>query len=336
MSTTLIGNKNKPTRWFVTQEMYIEDEDTGEEVSVAVEGEGIDECSLVGYAFTAPKSSSGTKVEVGYYYRKPNSEWWEYCYDIDIPSFYPVVFACDSDWKVTECLNSSIVEINVAGTPNGWKIKTINLKREIQKGENLYFGFYSEIYPYTWNDEKTIQGECTFAYFDSTSLYRKYKNDVTKILLSTELPSTMQFVSVDEKCCAYLEYENEIEATDYKISICDYSEINSSFYCRRLLQRIFCEYQEPEIKFSKRQFLIKRTNEKYIPDDFMKRKTQIKKTIQSGMEVFTRSWLSRLFFRTIVSTTSFWDWLKGKIREANNVVTFFCPIDFEIEMECKI
>ena len=46
--------------------------------------------------------------------------------------------------------------------------------------------------------------------------------------------------------------------------------------------------------------------------------------------------VSRLFFRTVQTVMSFWDWLRGKIREANNVVTFFCSIDLEIKLECKI
>ena len=44
----------------------------------------------------------------------------------------------------------------------------------------------------------------------------------------------------------------------------------------------------------------------------------------------------RLFFRTVQTVMTFWDWQRGKIREANNVVTFFCPIHLEIEMECRI
>ena len=45
---------------------------------------------------------------------------------------------------------------------------------------------------------------------------------------------------------------------------------------------------------------------------------------------------SRLFFRTVQTVMNFWDWLRGKIREANNVVSLFCPVHLEIELECKI
>ena len=54
------------------------------------------------------------------------------------------------------------------------------------------------------------------------------------------------------------------------------------------------------------------------------------------VEVSALPFASRLFFQTVQTVMSLWDWIRGKIREANNVVTFFCPIDLEIEMECKI
>lgn len=45
---------------------------------------------------------------------------------------------------------------------------------------------------------------------------------------------------------------------------------------------------------------------------------------------------SRLFFRAVATVMTVWDWLRGKIREANNVVSFFCPVDLEIQVTCKI
>lgn len=54
------------------------------------------------------------------------------------------------------------------------------------------------------------------------------------------------------------------------------------------------------------------------------------------IEIQALSFASRIFFRTVQTVMSFWDWLRGKIREANNVVTFFCPVDLEINFRCKI
>ena len=60
------------------------------------------------------------------------------------------------------------------------------------------------------------------------------------------------------------------------------------------------------------------------------------RSADSEIDFTARPFASRLFFRTVKTVISFWDWLRGKIREANNVVTFFCPIDLEINLECKI
>ena len=53
------------------------------------------------------------------------------------------------------------------------------------------------------------------------------------------------------------------------------------------------------------------------------------------VEIAALPFASRLFFRAIQTVMGFWDWIRGKIREANNVVTLFCPISTEIELECR-
>ena len=66
------------------------------------------------------------------------------------------------------------------------------------------------------------------------------------------------------------------------------------------------------------------------------RKQVLFRSAESESNFTARPFASRLFFRTVQTVMSFWDWLRGKIREANNVVTFFCPIDLDITMECRI
>ena len=66
------------------------------------------------------------------------------------------------------------------------------------------------------------------------------------------------------------------------------------------------------------------------------RKQVLFRSAESESDFSARPFASRLFFRTVQTVMNFWDWLRGKIREANNVVTFFCPIDLEINFECKI
>ena len=66
------------------------------------------------------------------------------------------------------------------------------------------------------------------------------------------------------------------------------------------------------------------------------RKQVLFRSAESQSDFTARPFASRLFFRTVQTVMSMWDWIRGKIREANNVVTFFCPIHLEIEMECRI
>lgn len=66
------------------------------------------------------------------------------------------------------------------------------------------------------------------------------------------------------------------------------------------------------------------------------RKQILFRSMMSESDFTARPFASRLFFRTVQSVASFWDWLRGKIREANNVKSFYCPIWTEIEMECHI
>lgn len=106
-----------------------------------------------------------------------------------------------------------------------------------------------------------------------------------------------------------------------------------------------------------RDLLIMRSQiEEITSSDFMSNKSVFKRIQENIAETFcnvtrlgvsfrntsdeliveAKPFASRLFYRMCSSVTSFWDWLKGKIRETNNVVTFFCPVDFELDIECKL
>ena len=60
------------------------------------------------------------------------------------------------------------------------------------------------------------------------------------------------------------------------------------------------------------------------------------RSFEDELSVDTLPFASRLFYRVVESFMSFWDWLRGKIREANNVLTLYCPIVDEITFDCKI
>lgn len=93
-----------------------------------------------------------------------------------------------------------------------------------------------------------------------------------------------------------------------------------------------------------------------LPTDFLERTADYKRTNKTTPEINTlterktqtyRSNVdsvlfsvfvipSRIFYRTVQTIVSFWDWIRGKIRETNNIVSFFCPVDLEIKLECKV
>ena len=52
-------------------------------------------------------------------------------------------------------------------------------------------------------------------------------------------------------------------------------------------------------------------------------------------EIEARPFASRIFYRAVETVMSFWDWLKGKIREANYVVNFFTPVVLEVTLDGK-
>ena len=60
------------------------------------------------------------------------------------------------------------------------------------------------------------------------------------------------------------------------------------------------------------------------------------RSFNDEVDIEARPFASRLFFRAVQTVMGLWDWLRGKIREANNVLTLFCPIATEIELECRI
>lgn len=57
-----------------------------------------------------------------------------------------------------------------------------------------------------------------------------------------------------------------------------------------------------------------------------------KRSFEDEAEIVARPFASRIFYRTVETVMSFWDWLRGKIREANYVVTLYTPVVLEISL----
>ena len=125
---------------------------------------------------------------------------------------------------------------------------------------------------------------------------------------------------------------------------------------KHFMTRQFNDVFEPVALKDYQRLLFRSGDDALIPADSMgkslswKRLLELKPEIETEVirkqvafrnnldevELAALPFASRLFFRTVQTVMGFWDWLRGKIREANNVVTLFCPIAKEIELECRI
>ena len=68
----------------------------------------------------------------------------------------------------------------------------------------------------------------------------------------------------------------------------------------------------------------------------VKRLGESYRSFADAAEIEARPFASRIFYRAVETMMNIWDWLRGKIREANNVVTLYCPVWMEVELECRI
>ena len=144
MSNSILGHNIEPVVLTTEWEVEIDDDEYED-----MEGEMVDEEDIFGYRAIVPKNSNSTTVSIFFYYYAPTSEWyWNYAYGLDYKPVIPVVFACDSDWKLTQCLNVSLVETNLTGHANGWVQFNITLTRKLIKDEKIVFGVYSDILGY--------------------------------------------------------------------------------------------------------------------------------------------------------------------------------------------
>ena len=60
------------------------------------------------------------------------------------------------------------------------------------------------------------------------------------------------------------------------------------------------------------------------------------RSTEDEIPITAEPFASRLFFITVETVLSLWDWIRGKIRETNNIVSLYCPIYLEIEIEARI
>lgn len=431
MSNSIFGNTSEPLEFITEWETEV-DEDEYEDLW----GEYIFDTEITGFRAVCPKNSQTTTVTFKYYYYAPTSEWyWVYNYTTPYSPVIPVVFSCDSDWKISECLNQNFTETSFTNQANGWKTVTATLKRKLQQGERIFCGLYADVLGFAILGEADYQTTNCYMYY-SIEPRRSYNSQIAYFTSSNFL-RRQRSLSSDYEVCLYVEYENEIDSVVYtrtvlgnigavttntrklnwKRVISGLWNLSSRNYRKNIWKRnsissngllsagtfrsnhlfraandskIFSDSSSKTLLFHRRlenqgelsaqnyrsnrikidtsdgfvfsdslQHLLliiracfssaesseslrlkadyKRLPESHVDDEeSVIRWGESFRSFTDEVEFEARSFASRLFFRTVQAVMSFWDWLRGKIREANNVVTLFCPIHLEIEMECRI
>ena len=431
MSNSILGHNIEPVVLTTEWEVEIDDDEYED-----MEGEMVDEEDIFGYRAIVPKNSNSTTVSIFFYYYAPTSEWyWDYNYGIDYKPVVPVVFAADSNWQLTQCLNASFYETSFVGQANGWKSLNVTLTRKLVKDERIVFGVYSDLHGYASNGE-VEDPNTTMSYFYWTRAHRRDYASQIAYISSPEFINQQRNISNDYEISLYLQYENEIESVAYtrtvlgnvraasantrklvwKRSVPSLWNLSSrlsrktvwkrnsssdgvlsagAFSSNHMFRfasdsksfsdssdkRIFFfrhhedqkeittkSYRSNRIKFetsdgfsfgdSLQQLLLiirsvfssggaldssshiadyKRLPEAIVDDEeLIIRSGDNFRSFSDEVDFEALPFASRLFFRTVQTVMNIWDWLRGKIRETNNVLTFFCPIDLEITMECRI
>ena len=429
MANSILGN-NGACNYYLTEHETEVDEDEYEDLM----GEFVDELDVFGYRGVTPKASQTTSVKVFFYYKAPTSEWyWDYMYGDPYDPIIPLVFSCDSNWKLTELLNSSTYEVTLAGRANGWVEMNVTLKRKLVKNERVFFGVYSDTLGVVHTHDYDPTGNCYLYY---SSIRRSSYNSQIAFVTASEWINKATGIAWEYDICIYLQYENEIESVAYTRTVLgnigaitanshkagwkrtlrpggnisstlsrkavwkrnsssngsyvssvishnsmtrgsssafSVSDSNSKrlFFYRTLenisllnarnnralglkieeadefslsdnLQHLLLILRSVFSAGGLSENLTKKAEYKRMPESYVDDEETITRWGESyrgftdEIEIEASPFASRLFFRTIQTVMCLWDWLRGKNREANNVVTFFCPIHTEIEFECKI
>ena len=368
MSNSIVGNNANPTECFTWYEVEVDDDEYED-----MEGEMVDEQNIFARRAVIPKNSNSTTVTIFYYYLAPTSSWfWDYNYGVDYKPVVPVVFAADSNWQLTQCLNASFNEISLTGQSNGWKSFNVTLTRKLVEGERIVFGLYSDILGYTSTGE-IEDSETTMSYFYWTRAHRRdYANQISYVS-SPDFISQQRNIFNDYEICMYLQYENEPDGFFYTRTVLGNVGTAARFSGRRLgavrKPTGLCALGSSNrriafFKFSKNEslsfldsvqkllLLIRSCLSGFYSSDSTSHIANYKKEIETTAgnyenltrfgenkrsfedeaEIVARPFASRIFFRTVETVMSFWDWLRGKIREANNVVSLFTPVFLEITL----
>ena len=370
MSNTVLGNKQEYTFYQDYHEVELDDDEWED-----MEGELVDGESIVGHRGTCPESSQSTTVQIGFYYKPPDSEWyWTYGDAIPYKPIVPVVFSVASNGTLTECLNQSFTEVSLEQLDEGWIVMNITLKRRLVQNEEIFFGVYSDCVGVTGIDFADADSTWSFYYFSFAR--RNDYNSAIAYVSSQAFIAQSRKMDCDYCPNIYLEYVNGENGSAYtrtilgnvgaasvnanrisffrsltaggaftsgvlrflEMKIVKIDSLSTSDFVSRLLLMIRNCFSDGVLTEQKNHKTDYRKNETEIigQTDESGRRLDCHRSNNDDVDFVVNHHFSIFFCRTIQTVLSLWDWIRGKIREANNVVTLFCPVDLEVELECKL
>lgn len=372
MSNSIVGNNGTPTdclSWFETEI----DEDEYEDMEGELVDE---ENVFGRRGIVPKNSNSTTVTVFYYYYAPTSEWYWDYSYGVNYKPVIPVVFAADANWNLMQCLNASFSETSFTGQANGWKALNVTLTRKLVEGERIVFGVYSDLIGYVstgeiedadttmayfyWTRAKRRDYASAISYVSSPEfisqqrnifndyeicLYLQYENEPDGFFYTRSVIGNLGVAGTFAvRSLRAFRAENNVAAIISSIGrktakyILNNESLSFSDAVSKLLLLMrLCISASGLFDSLSRKGRFKKVIFSAVQNvEEIKREGESYRSFEDEAAVEARPFASRIFYRNIETVMSFWDWLRGKIREANNVITLFCPVYFEIELECKI
>ena len=372
MSNSIVGNNGTPTQCLAWFETEIDDDEYEDLEGELVDEENV----FGRRAIVPKNSNSNTVTVFFYYYAPTSEWYWNYSYGVNYKPVIPVVFAADANWNLTQCLNSYFSETSFTGQANGWKALNVTLTRKLVEGERIVFGVYSDLIGYAstgeiedadttmsyfyWTKAKRRDYASQISYISSPEFINQQRNIFNdyEICLYLQYENEADGFFYTRSVIGNVGVTGSFSARSLGVKRSLLNAVAFSDLYSRKLTKIVSKSESLGLSdFVTKLLLLLRSciTETKLSDN-TKRKVEYRKEIVSSAENFesitrygesfrsfedvtnieARPFASRIFYRAVETVMSFWDWLRGKIREANNVVSLFCPIADEITLDCEI
>ena len=350
MGTTIAGNQHIGTNYKKLQ--YIWASGIG---GTNAEVELYEEDRIFVYQFypTYDQRDDGVlAVEFYYYYRKPTTqEFWDYCYDADYYYIYPFLAWYDDEeadgGKWGGIISYDSQKISLVGRDSGWIHVTLHVEEYIwgkfvnTQGKiinnNIYIGIYSPLPVFVWDN--SVSGSDTIIPYEIMWDFEEYEDESVYDLLTGGYLEECYWKRkvINDYPSFYITYRDVTpEAFNYAVMETAVMNVTSGVSKKSVYKKIFADVQtacgttDRKLDYIRRLYTVPNVETELV------RKQVLFRSLMSESDFTARPFVSRLFLRTVQNVVGFWDWLRGKIRDANNVITLFCPIHTEITLECRI